>query len=623
MTEYQEEMVGLDVVSCTGAEVGQESIDLLALIEETVKKYGSNNKFKYAIAENFECHKYTRIEFSELLTVFVGMSSQGKSSFMRMLDWVMYNSIRGDEHISTGEKECRGTIATCNGFIVTREITPSRNRYYLTHESWDQDFILERFGVNVPYEIQVVLGAFKVKVDDKRQNDLKLNYLEQGQGWFLISDQYPSTVKAKAVGLLYGVHYLDQAINDTKYELDRVKKSIASTEKDIEGLKEELKKYEHLDDLKKRIGLIQKAYDKGVMLKTLAEKLVDLKEKYGVVCCEYNDTVALLSRINEDELNEAEAVVQDLGEKIEKLSRLSALAGEYKASVREVKACNEIIQRGSMPDTVDQLMREVKDGIQRLKTLAKLGEGYYETKEIIKIAEKQIAVEGDAKKAEKLLKSAVAGLEKGARLIPMAVELNDRLVKLKNCERMIEGGRNISLAEAKLKEATSDVDRFIKIKALVEPFKRVQDEINRAVNTLDKVKGISEAEKRFKRLYRRFEKGVRLIPLSDAYKDVIAQIRALEPHLEHEGSTKKMNALKKKVEELLVRHETLLRVRAEYKRTLESIQGESSTVEQKLKELDGMIEKYETIIQELGICPLCKSEITGDVIKHMVGELRK
>lgn len=604
-------------------DIPQESINLLELIEQTIKTYGSNNKFKFAIAENFECHKYTHIDFSENMTVFVGESSNGKSSFMRMLDWVQYNSLRGDKHITTGERECRGTIGTFNGFVVKREITPSYNRYYITHESWDQDYILEGFGVNVPYEVQVVLGAFKVKIDDKRQNDLKLNYLEQGQGWFLTSDQYPSTTKAKAVGLLYGVHYVDQAIKDTKYELDKVNKKISSTEEEIKVLKEKAKSYEYLDNLKKNIDLIEKAYEEGVRLKNLSDKLMDLNIKYTKECSDYDNTVKLLRRIDESKIKEAETLISGMNEKLTKLKALSRLSKDYKFSVQEIITNQDIIERGTISANAEQLIKEVEGDIQKLKRLSKLSKNYSNTKESIKKADEYIALENSIKKADNIMVVATGNLRKGSKLIPLSKELALKNKQIVNCDRIIDTSKDIAIADEKAKYLVNEISRLKKLNSLTLPYQNVVRELKNIEIIFDRAKDIYRAEERFNEAQRLFNKTTRLIPLSSNYKDAMAQLNSLKPQLEQEGKLKKLEKLFHQVEELLAKHELLLNLREELIMTKNSIDKEDALIEEKQIELETLISRYEGVITEIGVCPLCRSEITEDIVGHLIVELRK
>jgi exonuclease SbcC len=604
-------------------DIPQESINLLELIEQTIKSYGANNKFKFAIAENFECHKYTHIDFSENMTVFVGESSNGKSSFMRMLDWVQYNSIRGDKHITTGERECRGIIGTFNGFIVKREITPSYNRYYITHESWDKEYILEGFGVNVPYEIQVVLGAFKVKIDDKRHNDLKLNYLEQGQGWFLTSDQYPSTTKAKAVGLLYGVHYLDQAIKDTKYELDKVNKKISSTEDEIKILKEKAKAYDYLDDLKNKIELVEKAYKEGVKLKNLSDKLMDLNIKYTKACSDYENTVNLLSRIDERKINNAEMLVSEIKEKLSKLKNLSRLSKDYKFSIQEIMTSTITIERGRISAKADKLIKEIEEDIQRLKRLSRLNKNYSKTKESIKKADEHIALEDSIKKADGFLGVAIENLRKGSKLIPLSKELALKNKQIVNCDRIIDTNQDIKLADEKAKELKNEIGRMKKLQSLALPYHKVVDELDKLEAILSKTQDIYKAEERFKGAYNLFDKINRLIPLSSNYREAMEKLESLKPQLDQEVKLKKLDKLLHQVEVLFSKHETLLKLREELVKVKDNIIKENDVITEKKKELEGLISKYEGVIRELGVCPLCRSEITEDVVGHLTLELRR
>ena len=86
---------------------------------------------RHLIIENFQSHAHTEIELAPSLTVLVGESDTGKSAVIRALRWLLLNEPRGREFIRAGTTECRVTAILYDGTRITRERTPSRNRYLL------------------------------------------------------------------------------------------------------------------------------------------------------------------------------------------------------------------------------------------------------------------------------------------------------------------------------------------------------------------------------------------------------------------------------------------------------------------------------------------------------------
>lgn len=85
--------------------------------------------------ENFQSHKYSKLDFSENLNVIVGPSDNGKSAIIRALKWVLFNEPKGTEFIRYGENFCRVSIILSDGSKIIRERTKTKNLYKLIKNS--------------------------------------------------------------------------------------------------------------------------------------------------------------------------------------------------------------------------------------------------------------------------------------------------------------------------------------------------------------------------------------------------------------------------------------------------------------------------------------------------------
>jgi exonuclease SbcC len=551
-------------------------IDLISLIDETIKEHSDNNKIDYAVAENFESHKYTKIDFSKNMTVFVGESSAGKSSFMRMLDWVMYNSLRGDTHITTGESECRGIIKTINGFKVTREITKSYNRYYITHSSWDRQYILEGFGVDVPFEVQKVLGAYKVRIDDKKQNDLKLNYLEQGQGWFLTSDAYTSTTKAKAVGLLNGVHYIDQAIKDTKNELNKVSRGISTEEKEIEELEKELKEYEYLDNLKNTIDSLEKSYKKADKLNTKTDTLLKLSVKYSEACVDLEKTREFLEDDKVSNIDTADFKITKLDSEFKNLKNLNRLNKEYKNLEENIKKQEEILESKYIIDVSNQLL---KDSAININTL-----GY--------------------------LLNSKKELDK----------LNSRII---SADKVIEKSQGIDNAYSYIFKADDRIRTLSSVLNKRDSYLKSKRSLDNIEKVLNKSKDIEKANKTYDKASDLLEKTTKLVGFYKKVNREKTHITKLDTQL---GKTKHLDSIIKKREKIkqdISKFKRLTGLKDRLIKESSKVNKEKESIKCNEEKLNNHINKYEESIKEVGVCPTCKSSITENVVEHLIKEFRK
>jgi len=551
-------------------------IDLISLIDETIKEFSDNNKIDYAIAQNFESHKYTKIDFSEKMTVFVGESSSGKSSFMRMLDWVMYNSLRGDTHITTGESESRGIIKTINGFKVTREITKSYNRYYITHSSWDQEYILEGFGVDVPLEVQKVLGAYKVRIDDKKQNDLKLNYLEQGQGWFLTSDAYTSTTKAKAVGLLNGVHYIDQAIKDTKNELNKVSRGISTEEKEIEELEKELKEYEYLDNLKNTIDSLEKSYKKADKLNTKTDTLLKLSVKYSEACVDLEKTTDFLEDDKVSNIDEADLKLTKLDSEFKNLKNLNRLSKEYESVVENIKKQEEILESKYIVDVSEELY---KDCLKDINTLD--------------------------------------------YLLNKKKELNKLNKRIENADKVIKDSQGINDAYSYIFKADDKIRTLSSVLGKRDSYLKSKRSLENIDRVLNKSKDIKEADRKHNEARSLLQKSGKLVDIYKKVNKEKSQIIKINRQL---GKTKNINKVisqRDKIVKDIDKYKRLIRLKDKLDKEKYKAKQEEISIKSNENKLNNHIKEYEKVIKEVGVCPTCKSNITENVVEHLIKEFRK
>ncbi|HHW92085.1 MAG TPA: AAA family ATPase [Firmicutes bacterium] len=207
-------------------------------------------KLKGLIIENFQSHEFTQVDFAPGFNVIVGASDQGKSALIRALKWLYFNEPRGADFIRVGATGCRVTVLLADDTQVSRERTPSRNRYYVQYPGREEE-VFEGFGSRVPREVEVALGVVKTKLDEGLETVLNLG--EQLEAPFLLAEA--GSVKAKAMGRLYGVHIVDAALRETVRDMNRAQQE----ERRLgEQLKEIASALEEYADLPRLAELVEK-----------------------------------------------------------------------------------------------------------------------------------------------------------------------------------------------------------------------------------------------------------------------------------------------------------------------------------------------------------------------------
>jgi exonuclease SbcC len=212
--------------------------------------------------ENFQSHIYAEIELAEGLTVLVGESDSGKSSIIRALRWLLLNEPRGKEFIRAGANECRVSVILSNGARITRERTPSRNRYLLLLPG-EAEKVFEGFGNDIPREITSLLGVARVHLDDDLT--VALNMAGQLDEPFLLSQ--PGSLKARIIGRIQSVHIIDAASRDTAQDIARLQREARQLEGQVASLDKELAEFKDLPQLRRQI-------DEAACLQQRAEDLL-------------------------------------------------------------------------------------------------------------------------------------------------------------------------------------------------------------------------------------------------------------------------------------------------------------------------------------------------------------
>lgn len=210
---------------------------------------------------NFQSHRNTVLEFSEGLNCITGSSHVGKSALVRGLKFLLFNEF-DKKYVTWGEDICSVKALFDNGIELTRERNGSINRYVLKKDKVEDVF--ENFGTDVPKKIIDVLQIYKAQFDaDKFVN---LNIMEQHDNFFLLNES--DTFRAKAIGSLIGLHYVDSATRSLLADIKENKALKVSLEKNIEDRKKNL-------DCFKEICNYEQVYQVSI---DLLKKIKDLNE---------------------------------------------------------------------------------------------------------------------------------------------------------------------------------------------------------------------------------------------------------------------------------------------------------------------------------------------------------
>jgi DNA repair protein SbcC/Rad50 len=235
------------------------------------------------ILENFQSHKHSVFNFDKGLNLVVGSSNQGKTSLVRALSLVLYNTW-DKSWVRVGSSFCKITLVMDNGITVVREKGEKVNKYVLQVPNQpSQEFT--NFGVDVPEAVSKVLHIGKISLD--KDDSLTLNYASQLEPLFLFNRS--GSQKAKVFGRLSGAHYLDHALRNLNTEKKQisVEKNLKTQElsllqsqfTDLQAVNSYKSK---LDELEAKNAALDAANQRVITLKALFVRVQDWKRRYGV-----------------------------------------------------------------------------------------------------------------------------------------------------------------------------------------------------------------------------------------------------------------------------------------------------------------------------------------------------
>lgn len=224
--------------------------------------------------ENFQSHQYTEVNLDPEFNVIVGASDQGKSAIIRGIRWLLFNEPRGSDFIRAGATACRVTAVFNDGISLTRERTPSKNRYILRLPGAEEQ-IFEGFNNQVPMEIIQAHGITKVLLDE--DTEAVLNLGTQLEGPFLLSSN--GAVKAKAIGRISGVHVIDAAQRDTTRDLLKLQQEERQLLDALKAVEEQLQTFSDLPKLAQIISLITDKLEQVQQHKARLERLQQLAQR--------------------------------------------------------------------------------------------------------------------------------------------------------------------------------------------------------------------------------------------------------------------------------------------------------------------------------------------------------
>lgn len=290
---------------------------------------------------DFQAHANTTLKLRDGFSVVVGPTNVGKSSIVRAVRWLIYDSLRGTRHIRKGKDSVsvklkldpENNLNDDSEVVEIERVKGKANRYRF-NKTW-----LDAVGVGVPPEVSKVLKIPLVQID--KDSTAELNVSMQLDSPFLIMET--DSMRAKFLNVLTGVHILDAAVRETNRKVQELSKIKEKSEEQLAGFKAALTKFSDLPSREVRIN------EASVWLKSLEAKEATLNRLLQIK--QNLDSIARLKVDLQVKLQYAK--IDDMQGKIAKIDNLQRMIQikQTLSSIAALKADLQVkLQRNKIED---------------------------------------------------------------------------------------------------------------------------------------------------------------------------------------------------------------------------------------------------------------------------------
>lgn len=384
-----------------------EAIELVSEKMDAIQKTTTTSvdyTIEKVVLENFKSHVHSEFNLSKGLNVFIGESGAGKSSIMSAFDWVYENAGRNPRRlIHHGKDYAKVSLYLSNGYIISRVVEKKKsgkNGYEVYNPLTAQ---VEEYNTKSLELIQELLGFTKLDIDTDK--DIPLNFQRQGDGWFFIGGGFTPSMRAKVIGSVYQTHFVDAVLKDLEAETKKLNQSEKEKSLQLKETESKMTQYEHLEDTKKNLAILE---DKMATLKELKTKKELVDNKYNELCHikdsidKKEHEIAQLAKI-EDALKRMDEIVahsqkrnllQERLNRLDKMKQEAHIAKSHLEKLSGVEKARQLLERTEEVKAKRNLLQTQFD------TYAKMEQERVQLKEKVEKLEQVMEQVKDLEKAE-------------------------------------------------------------------------------------------------------------------------------------------------------------------------------------------------------------------------------
>lgn len=318
-------------------------------------------KIKKINIKYFQTHEDTILDFSDGITVLVGKTDSGKTAIIRSLKLIAKNKPRGNGFISAfapkdkkNKPTTKITLTLADDTEIIRTKSENKNEYIVKQEGKEEAY--NNFGVNIPPEIEDVLGTTSVKID--QDTFLEVNISEQLSQPFLLFES--PAIKTKLIDKIARINVLNRAIKNTKSQVQDIKINQKKLSEELEEKKQTLITFENLEKEKKDLQRVKKLYEKLKEKQTLLEQYKKLFESFNEIENSINKGQNIKTKL-ETFLNFSETKIYKLKSNYQQLLKIQTFNNTLNRCIIEIKEVQNILSKKDLIFDLNSKLNSLKD----------------------------------------------------------------------------------------------------------------------------------------------------------------------------------------------------------------------------------------------------------------------
>jgi exonuclease SbcC len=267
--------------------------------------------------------------------------------------------------VKYGSKYCRVTIETDTGITVIREKGPQVNKYILKLPGQVEQ-LFESFGISVPEAVQQALRIHEVQID--ATDSLNLQLAGQMDSLFLLSQT--GSYRAKVLGKLSGVNYIDFAIRELNKDKRQTTAEKGSKELEVIELNTQIDKLAPIEAFGEQITTIENRLASLALAEQRVARIAELFRRVTLLKGSWQREVAIQDLLANIDLSS----IGQLAQRVDKIKALSSLKGRF---VQYDFTYKQIIKQTYLLTQVDlDSISQLEPKVNRVKKLVMLNDKY-------------------------------------------------------------------------------------------------------------------------------------------------------------------------------------------------------------------------------------------------------